>query len=793
MHFRLEDGVEKASCGLLVPKMVIVPRDADDDDKDLGPPDYEISVRMGAYCRLGKGFEETLKAATFDEMTDALTDDVTFGLGGPGESSSSSALAIADGGEPEWAQQLLNPIDITGSLRREALETDLTVSVTPVQINLEDRLVATLHAWLGLLEGYALWKNHMLLTDAGQPEGGGGGDLTSFRRRSKNSTRASASGGAAGAAQPSVDSPLRPAFVRRRWHNAVTAVIHTIVSKAPPGTFGGGGISELAVHAKKRRGYQEIYLKLCQHPNTSFSAKTGRMDVSRARQSLSAADASSLRAMEAELPVGTLARWRVQVITSGSFQSKGKRSQEELVGEVDAVAKGLLGGKSQTDRPETVAEEGEEGEGGEDEAAKPPPSIQRKSSVLGKPIKKRASTAAAAQVKTTSARLQIAQFQLALVCRPPESGGYGSAPSPRGVLTVTIEGINVLKEGAKAAEAQKNVVKTTKVATVTLDALAVRSPCVASLNGTADMLTMGKNVDGHVVEARIGEAGQVDVSAGSMKMIHSVEAMAELERFFVPTVEEMGRWPLMSSKIFRGKMRLGKLQYSVDEQLRPPWWQFDHNLMVALKSATDPIAGIPRSLDLSVGPIAVRLLEPQEERRAPNRSPDEIIWIDVPRLNMVRDLPKDSPPTAKAKTSITFDGELSFEALAALTSIRKYREKMYAARRWQSDQGHNKRLAALLADRAQRQQLQLAALGGGERAEERRERMERERLIEAVRVALREEREATRRPPSNAWRTALIYMLIGMMLMALINLYGDLMEAEQMLKGAGKASLALFR
>ena len=58
---------------------------------------------------------------------------------------------------------------------------------------------------------------------------------------------------------------------------------------------------------------------------------------------------------------------------------------------------------------------------------------------------------------------------------------------------------------------------------------------------------------------------------------------------------------------------------------------------------------------------------------------------------------------------------------------------------------------------------------------------------------MREEREATRRPPSNAWRTALIYMLIGMMLMALINLYGDLMEAEQMLKGAGKASLALFR
>ena len=42
------------------------------------------------------------------------------------------------------------------------------------------------------------------------------------------------------------------------------------------------------------------------------------------------------------------------------------------------------------------------------------------------------------------------------------------------------------------------------------------------------------------------------------------------------------------------------------------------------------------------------------------------------------------------------------EALAALANVRSYAAKMKDARRWQSDQGHGKRLAALVAERAQR-------------------------------------------------------------------------------------------
>ena len=166
---------------------------------------------------------------------------------------------------------LLLPLEVTGRLNREANgAATLKLSFSRLSVHLEDRAIATLHAWMGLIEGYSLWK-HYILQKGLEPR------AESLRVRA--AARASTDG-------EQLKAKLARAACRRRWQMAGRAVIQTIVSKSPAGDgmHGAHFFAELAIHAARRRGYQELYLRLCHHSLSTFSPKTGRMETGEARR-----------------------------------------------------------------------------------------------------------------------------------------------------------------------------------------------------------------------------------------------------------------------------------------------------------------------------------------------------------------------------------------------------------------------------------------------------------------------------------------------------------------------------
>ena len=645
---------------------------------------YDLKMAVGAYIRTS----ETARAASVASRHASIHEAPAP----PTDDEESETIETLRELEAFYKKRgsgnrpLLAPMEITGSLRRDVNGTiNLNISTSPIQINLQDQCVATLHGWLGHLEGYSLWKHYTLLDSTP-------GFVPRRLRKVMSKKRVEIFEDVSVAEESQTSVPAR------RWKRAGTAVMHALEATSAAGKH---GIAELANNAKRKRDYQMLYLELCNHPDSYFHQKSASMDVTKARDELSKSAIHYMQRTEDQLPTNTLARWRLHVIMAGKLDEK-KRGAATNLDQVDEIASGLLKSVPSGMKGKFGKAKAAGGKGSEENAVEQ-------------------------EIKETTVQLAIPQIRVNLTRH------HGTTRVA--VMTLALDALSV-------QQIKKNVAGSQPTSTLDLqmDELSVISPCVETLNGTADIVRLSPLPKGEgsalvmpCMELRVGETGAVSINAGAVAMTHSYEFMAHLEQFFLPSMEEIDWWPLMSTDVYRMMMRKGRLRYSVDELLRRSWWKFDHILMVVLKSSDDLITLGPSTVDLGVGPTSIKLLEPLEEKREAGVPPQSIVQISIPRTKLSRALHSDGKKLVR--TQLSFEEAISFEALASLQNIRDYVSKMKDARKWQSDQGNTKRLAALVADRTARQQMQLTLLGG--RGEEKKARIERAKLVEAVRDALK--------------------------------------------------------
>ena len=223
---------------------------------------YDLRMAVGAYIRTqetARATQETRHASLHIEPAASTGDE---------DSETIEKLRELDGyykKRSSGTRPLLAPMEITGSLRRDVKGTImLNISTSPVQVNLQDQCVATLHGWLGHLEGYSLWKHYTLL------DSNTTGFVPRRMRKVMSKKRIEIFEDVADDQESLLSVPVR------RWQRAGTAVIHALTARSD-GTFGKHAIAELANNAKRKRDYQMLYLELCNHPDSYFHHKSASM------------------------------------------------------------------------------------------------------------------------------------------------------------------------------------------------------------------------------------------------------------------------------------------------------------------------------------------------------------------------------------------------------------------------------------------------------------------------------------------------------------------------------------
>ena len=634
---------------------------------------------------------------------------------------------------------LLEPLDVEGSLHRfEALENDdcrrvsqLTIRSTNVVAKLTDAQVVALYSWLGYVQSYTLWQTSTLLAESGFRPGGPLTDLTS--------------------------AEARRAVALERWQRAGRAVMRTVASPwywLSAQRSRGQQLSLVALHAKEKREYQRLYLQLCLSPHSTFHSRSAKMDCATARRALSRTDERFLQRIEDEVPHGTIARWRLSVIVARKLDVSRRSALRTNFDEVDDLANQFLTGVTSEDAAEAEAESDGGGQRTSQAGLKRPKLGQLPAE--------------------TNVQIEVSHVLASISAL--------NASMARSAFVLSVDSLCVRTASVHRSE---------ESTAVSVGSLCISCPLLADLGLTDhtivrlagrevaqpsravnDTAEAERDLQSRCLVSQVsrwpqgGGESSGSLCIGRLELTHVAEFCGFLEELFVPVVEEMDRWPLISTARFRLMMRRGKLTEVVDDVLGLPWFTFDVALMAIFKSSGIAVCLGPPRFTATIGPTHLRLLEPMADRRVPGQPPEPVLSVTVPEVTLVR---ARDESTGFFESRVSLRESVSILALQELTERRQYDKMMASARLWKCEQGHRPRLQAVVAARSQRRRIILQGTDGaeGQAYQKRREQVE---LVDAVYQAVGEavlsERAAQRhrRPSSGApW-----YMTLGMVMLGIV-------------------------